>query len=71
MKSEHMESLLQDDWWAGEDEAWEAGALALAADEPRSLAWTLTLWLALVVVACVSLAAAAAGAYRLLGILPF
>ena len=69
MRTERLETALQDDWWAGEDEAWEAGMLALATDEPRSLGWALTVWLALVVVACSLLAAAAVGVYRVLGLL--
>ena len=64
MRPEQIESVLHDDWWAGEDEAWEAGMLALARDEARSLGWALTVWLAVAVVACGLLAAAAVGVYR-------
>ncbi len=69
MRTEQIETALRDDWWAGEDEAWEVGVLALARDEPRSLGWALTVWLALVVVSCGILAVVAVAVYRLLGFL--
>jgi hypothetical protein len=69
VRTEQLETALQDDWWVGEDEAWEAGMLALAADESRSIGWALTVWLALVVVAYSLVAVAAVGVYRVLGLL--
>ncbi len=69
MRTEQIEAALRDDWWVGEDEAWEAGVLPLAGDEPRSIGWALTVWLALAVVACAAVAVATVAVYRLLGFL--
>jgi hypothetical protein len=64
VRAEQTETALQEDWWAGEDEAWEAGMLALATDEPRSIGWMLSVWLAVAVVASAIMAVAAVVVYR-------
>ena len=70
MRAEQTETALQEDWWAGEDEAWEAGRLALATDEPRSIGWMLSVWLAVAVVVSAILAVAAVAVYRMVVFLP-